>query len=442
MSEKTDVLVNAQVSVLGSMLIDGRCVGVVLPQIKAEYFSVSQYRHLYETVRDLTARGRPVDPVTVVDAAGKEYYDLVAQLMQVTPTAKNVGAYCQILKREARMQMLKDAASEMLGAEDEDAVRAALDKVNAVMVERPGIQAMTMAQALADFYRRHDPKIKPNFLPWGFPSMNDILVERGDLVFLGGYPSDGKTTLALATAREQAKTRRVGFFSFETSCAKLTDAMVCAAARIGLPKIQLNAMNENDWDTLAAISADFSSRNLEIVDAAGMSVTDIRLYSMAHHYDVIYIDYLQLIPAPSRAKWMQDDFNRVSENSRSLKEFGRTTGTTVVALSQMTRPEVNKKTGKIPAPSMSNLRSSGQLEQDADVIFLLFRENQKEVDCNRTVTVAKVKTGEAGWSFDLRFEGAMQTFREGAQKPKKPVRPSEQDQQDFREMMGNEPLPF
>ena len=165
MSEKTDVLVNAQVSVLGSMLIDGRCVGVVLPQIKAEYFSVSQYRHLYETVRDLTARGRPVDPVTVVDAAGKEYYDLVAQLMQVTPTAKNVGAYCQILKREARMQMLKDAANEMLGAEDEDAVRAALDKVNAVMVERPGIQAMTMAQALADFYRRHDPKVKPSFLP-------------------------------------------------------------------------------------------------------------------------------------------------------------------------------------------------------------------------------------------------------------------------------------
>lgn len=442
MSDARDVLVNAQVSVLGSMLIDGRCVGVVLPQIKADYFSVGQYRHLYEVIRDLTVRGRPIDPVTVVDVAGKEYYDLVSQLIQVTPTAKNVGEYCRILKREARMQMLKDAANEIMGAEDEDDVREALDKVNAVMVERPGIQAMNMAQALEDFYKRHDPKVKPDFLPWGFPSMNDIRVEKGDLVFLGGYPSDGKTTLALTTARTQAAKKRVGFFSFETSCAKLTDAMVCSAAQIGLPKIQLNAMNANDWDALAAISADFSSRNLEIIDAAGMTATDIRLYSMAHHYDVIYIDYLQLIPAASRAKWMQDDFNRVSENSRILKEFGRTTGTTVVALSQMTRPEVNKKTGKIPAPSMSNLRSSGQLEQDADVIFLLFRENQKEVDCNRTVTVAKVKTGEAGWSFDLRFEGAMQTFREGPAKTPAPKRPAQQEQTDFREYMGNEPLPF
>ena len=442
MSDARDVLVNAQVSVLGSMLIDGRCVGVVLPQIKSEYFSVGQYRHLYEIIRSLTSRGRPIDPVTVVDAAGKEYYDLVSQLMQVTPTAKNVGEYCRILKREARMQMLKDAANEILSAEDEDGVREALDKVNAVMVERPGIQAMNMAQALEDFYTRHDPKVKPDFLPWGFPSMNNIRVAGGDLVLLGGYPSDGKTTLALATAREQAKKKRVGFFSFETSCAKLTDAMVCSAAQIGLPKIQLNAMNANDWDTLAAISADFSSRNLEIIDAAGMTATDIRLYTMAHHYDVIYIDYLQLIPAPSRAKWMQDDFNRVSENSRILKEFGRTTGTTVVALSQLKRPEPSKTTGLIPPPSMSNLRSSGQLEQDADVIFLLFRANQREVDCLRTVTVAKVKTGEAGWEFDLRFEGAMQTFREGPAKAPAPKRPAQQEQTDFREYMGNEPLPF
>lgn len=441
---KREVLQDAQVSVLGSMLIDERCVGIVMQLVKADYFTASQYRRVFDAIRDLAARSKPVDPVTVLDAVGNEYRGLLAQIMDLTPTAKNVREYCKILRREARMQMLRDAANDMLTAETEDDIRATLDRVNAVMVDRPGVRMVNMSEALADFYKRHDPNIKPDYLPLVFPKLDDLRIARGDLVYIGGYPSDGKTTLALTLAREQAKTKRVGFFSLETSCEKLTDAMVCAAAQIGLPAVQLNAMGQRDWDKLAAVSADFCSRNLEIIDAAGMSVTDMRLYTMAHHYDVIYIDYIQLLPATGKGSWVQREFDRVSANSLALKQLGRQTGVTVIALSQMTRPERNKD-GKIPPPTMSNLRSSGQLEQDADAVLLMFREDPTRSNSDRIITVGKIKTGPAGGSFYLEFDGPRQTFKHSARNlPSDHGQKKERypEQVEFEELPRDTPVPW
>lgn len=443
MAGHNEPLIGAQTSVLGAMLIDDRCVPVVLDLVKPDYFTLSQYRRIYEAIRQLAGIGKPVDPVTVLDRVGKEYADLLSQLMEITPTAANVREYCKILKREARMQLLRDAASEMLEAVDEAEIRAALDKVNAVMVDRPGVHAMSMTDALTDFYQRHDPSVKPDYLPWRFEKLNDHLrTIRGDLGIIGGYPSDGKTTLALTTAREQARTKKVGFFSFETDCAKLADALVSTAAQIGLPKIQLNAMGAADWDTLAGISSDFCGRNLDLIEAAGMTVSDIRLYSMAHHYDVIYIDYLQLIESADKSPWGNQEYARVTANSRALKQFGRQGGPTIIALSQMSRPQAGKN-GKLPPPSMSNLRSSGQIEQDADFILLLFREDQKNVDCDRIITVAKNKTGVAGDSFYLKFYGETQTFSSSRRDYKPPKdKPQEMDQMEFQRLPDDTPVPF
>lgn len=441
--ENRQALLNAQLGVIGSMLIDDRTVGIALQALKPEYFD-GPYRTIFEAMRGLFQRGRPVDPVTVVGVIGKDYTDLLRQIMDLTPTAAHVKAYIADLKRQARLRLMQEAAAEILSAETEDDIRAMLDRINAVMVDRPGVRAMTMQAALADFYKRHDPSVKPTYLPWRFEKLNDHLrTMRGDFGIIGGYPSDGKTTLALATAREQARTKKVGFFSFETDCEKLADAMISAAAQIGLPKIQMNAMNANDWDTLAAISGDFGGRNLDIIEAAGMTVGDIRLYSMAKHYDVIYIDYLQLIESSDKTPWGNQEYARVTAVSRALKQFGRQGGPTIIALSQLGRPEPNKKTGKIPPPTMSSLRSSGQIEQDADFILLLFRENQKIVDCDRVVTVAKNKTGIAGNSFYLRFNGETQTFMESRRDWTPPKTPAEEvSPLDFTELPGDCPVPF
>lgn len=442
--DKKEALLNAQLGVIGSMLIDDRTVGIALQALKPEYFD-GQYRTIFSAMRGLFQAGRPVDPVTVIGVVGEGYTDLLRQIMDLTPTAAHIKAYIADLKRQARLQLMQDAAAEIISAESEDDIRQIMDRINAALVDRPGVRAMTMQDALADFYKRHDPSVKPEYLPWLFEKLNDHLrTIRGDFGVIGGYPSDGKTTLALATAREQAKTKKVGFFSFETDCEKLADAMISAAAQIGLPKIQLNAMNDHDWDTLAAISADFGGRNLDLIEAAGMTVGDIRLYSMAKHYDVIYIDYLQLIESSDKTPWGNQEYARVTAVSSALKQFGRQGGPTIIALSQLGRPEPNKKTGKIPPPTMSSLRSSGQIEQDADFILLLFRENQKVVDCDRVVTVAKNKTGVAGNSFYLQFKGETQTFMESRRDwtppPKTPA--EETAQMGFSELQGDFPVPF
>lgn len=443
MEGKRDALIGAQTSVLGSMIIDSRCVPVVMETVKEDYFTVSQYRTIFNAIRALAGEGRPIDAVTVLDRAGRAYEPLIRDLITITPTAANVREYCRILRSEARLQLLKDAAGEILEAADEDELRTALDKVNRIMVDKPGIRAMNMSQALEDFYRRHDPAVKPDFLPWKFAKLNKYLrTEPGDLIYIGGYPSDGKTTLALTTAREQAKTKKVGFFSYETNCGKLADAMVCAAAQIGLPTIQLNKLGDNEWDELSYISTDFVGRNMDIIEAAGMTVTDIRLYTMAHHYDVIYIDYVQLIPASGKSSWEQQDFNRVSANSRALKLFGLQCGVTVIALSQMTRPQRNKD-GSIPPPSMSSLRSTGQIEQDADAVLLMFREDQKKKDSDRIITFGKIKTGAAGGSFKLHFDGEMQTFSDepNERKSRRDQVQAQTTMQEFREIPKSEPLP-
>ena len=267
MASKQDALISAQTSVLGSMIIDSRCVPVVMETIKEDYFTVGQYRTIFNAIRALAGEGRPIDAVTVLDRAGKSYADLISQIITVTPTAANVREYCRILRSEARLQLLKDAASAMLDAEDEDEIRTALDQVNRIMVDKPGIRAMNMAQALEDFYRRHDPSVKPDFLPWKFAKLNKYLrTEPGDLIYIGGYPSDGKTTLALHTAREQAKTKKVGFFSYETNCGKLADAMVCAAAQIGLPSNSTNSEKTSgtNWPTFPQISRAVISTSLRL----------------------------------------------------------------------------------------------------------------------------------------------------------------------------------
>lgn len=444
MAADKQALLDAQLGVIGSMLIDDRTVGIALQALKPEYFD-GQYRTIFSAMRGLFQTGRPVDPVTVIGVVGKGYADLLRQIMDLTPTAAHIKAYIADLKHQARMRLMQDAAAEIISAESENDIRQIMDRINAALVDRPGVRAMTMQDALADFYKRHDPAVKPQYLPWRFEKLNDHLrTMRGDLGIIGGYPSDGKTTLALAAAREQAKTKKVGFFSFETDCEKLSDAMISAAAQIGLPKIQVNAMNAQDWDTLAAISGDFGGRNLDLIEAAGMTVGDIRLYSMAKHYDVIYIDYLQLIESSDKTPWGNQEYARVTAVSRALKQFGRQGGPTIIALSQLGRPEPNKKTGKIPPPTMSSLRSSGQIEQDADFILLLFRENQKVVDCDRVVTISKNKTGVAGISFYLQFKGETQTFMESRRDwtppPKTPA--EETAQMGFNELQGDFPVPF
>ena len=410
-------LLEAQQAVLGSMLIDEKTVGPVLQDVTPDDFTTGAYRQIFLAFRAQFASGAACDPVTVNARLGGKYDRLLMELIEITPTSANVKSYVAILKQEARIHRLQDVAQRMLEAEDEDALRALMSEANALSVERPGLRVVSMEDALSKFYVRHDPDAKPVYLDFGMDDINDnVYAGRGDMIVIGGYPSDGKTSLALTLAVRMAKTQRVGFYSYETDADKLFDRIVAMTAQIGLPKLKLNAMNGNDWDAVAEVSARLGAVKLELVEASGMTVQDIRAHSLSKRYDVIFIDYLQKIKSDITGRASADQFQVVSKISSDLQQFGRQTGTPVIALSQLSRPEKTKatKAGKIPPPTLSALRSSGQIEQDADVVMLLYREEPDNSRSRRILNIAKNKEGEANIALMLTFDGQTQTFRKSA----------------------------
>jgi len=229
------------------------------------------------------------------------------------------------------------------------------------------------------------------------------------MIIIGGYPSDGKTALALQFASGIGKGHRVGFFSYESTKDKLFDRHVANAAMLSYTEIKRNEITEAHYKELLECRELVASPSVTLIDASGMTVLDIQAYSQSRHFDVIFIDYLQKVSAPA---WMrrEKEFDRVTSISSELQQLGRITGITVVALSQLSRPDRDKKTGKIRPPIMSDLRSSGQIEQDADVILFLYRENYEDKLANRILRIAKNKEGEAMDMIRFRFDGDLQTF--------------------------------
>lgn len=395
------------------MLIDERVVGLVLSEAQPEDFTTGVYRLTFEAFRAQFSAGEPCDPITINARLGGGYTQYLTELVEVTPTSANVKSYLAILKRESRVASLKAVAARMAEAEDEEELRSLISEANAMTVERPGIRMVTMDEGLASFYKRHDPETKPEYLDFGMQDLNDnIYAGRGDMIVIGGYPSDGKTSLALTLAAQMAKTKRVGFFSYETDADKLFDRIIAMSAQVGLPKLKMNAMNQHDWDAVAAVSPRLGQTQLELIEASGMTVPDIRAYTLSKRYDVIYIDYLQKIK-PSIKSRNATDYETVSQISSDLQQLGRQTGVHVIALSQLSRPEKGKG-GKIPPPTLSALRSSGQIEQDADGVMLLYREEPENSNSRRVLKIAKNKEGEANIALMLAFDGQTQTFRKSA----------------------------
>lgn len=411
---------DVQQAVLGSMLIDENVIGLVLQEAAPSDFTHPAYRLIFEAFRAQFSSGEPCDPVTINARLGGKYDELMYELIQITPTSSSVKEYVKLLKRQARVYRLQEIAQRMQEAEDEDALRSLVNEANAQLVERPGLRVVDMSAALTQFYTRHDPDAKPVYLDFGMEDINEnVYAGRGDMVVLGGYPSDGKTSLALTLAVRMAKTMRVGFYSFETDCDKLFDRIIAATAQVGLPKLKLNAMNENDWDAVAAISTRLGKIQLDLIEASGMTVQDIRAHSLSKRYDVIFIDYLQKIKSDIQGRASADQFQVVSKISSDLQQFGRQTGTPVIALSQLSRPEKTKG-GKIPPPTLASLRSSGQIEQDADVVMLLYREEPDNSRSRRILNIAKNKEGEANIALMLAFDGQTQTFKKSASQAPRP----------------------
>lgn len=398
-----------QSSVIGAILLWPDLMGEAMIALSDQDFVDKNCRIVWQAMSRLFRDGKKIDLILLKDTLSG--IDGVAAFlmgcMENAPHEVNFRAHVQALKRQSMLVRLQDLGNLLNNATDLDEALDLLAQGNKISIHRAARERRSMSEMLISFGERHSSNVKPDFLPWPFNPLNKGLnVSAGKLVVLGGYPSDGKTAFALNSALVQARSgRRVGFYSLETDANTIEDRAMASIILADLHRIQRNALTDLDWERLA-MRSDVADWPFDVISASGMTVDDIRADALAHRYQVIYIDYLQLV-APSRRGRYYSRFEEVSEISRQLQQLAKTTGINVAALSQLSRPE--SKSGKVPPPSMHSLRESGQIEQDADVIMLIWRENMDDVRAERFLKIAKNKEGLTG-SWTLAFDGVHQRF--------------------------------
>lgn len=437
-------LMDAQVGVLGSMLIDESCVGLVLSQISERDFVSAQYRMIFQAVKALFREGLPTTPIAVREKLGGEPGDklseLLAGIMDVTATAANVDGYLQMLREKSLLLRLQSQGTALQNAGDLDAAFRALDRAMELRVGRPDLHALTFAQGYEQFFDRHGEETPVEHLDWAILQLNEVLkAELGNIVIIGAYPGDGKTALALQCAARFGKKHNVGYFSFESKASRLYDRHVAREALISSAAINANKLTEEDFKTIISLRDKLAGTRVTIIDAVGMTAADITAYSQAKHFDVIFVDYIQQVEQPAGGP--MKDFERVTYVSRELQKFAVRTDTAVISLSQLSRPDKVKIKYKgddgewhvrsiTPPPTIGDLRSSGQIEQDADIILLMWREDYDIKDSPRIIQVAKNRNGEALDKVRCRFDGEHQTFSRIEPRPEPPARkPAEKSRQ-------------
>lgn len=386
----------AQQSILGSVLISPECAGKIVFGVSATDF-VAQYRTIYEAIRDLYTTGKAVDPVTVLDRIGgkDQYQGLLQELMEITPTAANIDYYIGICRERSRIHKYQQMGAQLQEIDSAEQAEKILSSANTVSAGI-GMASWTMGEALKNFFNTYHRK--KEYLPWYLPQLNSqISLEFGDFCLLGGRPSSGKTAFALEAAIYWAAVcgYRVGFYSHETSREKVTNRMLAACSRVPLNGLKHSTLTEAQLADVCAVSSRINEAPIDLIECAGKSVQEMQAFALARRHQIIIVDYLQIVSGPGK-----DEYAQVSAISKSLHVMCRNLNIFCLALCQLSRTRGAR-------PSLEDLRSSGQLEQDADAVLFLHKQEGK--DTEREFVIAKNKEGECRTT-RLHFNGSIQHF--------------------------------
>lgn len=420
-ADKRDHQLDAEQAVIGSLLIDPSITRELLAVVHEQDFIHPTNRLIFNAVRGLFRSGVPVDAVTVRGRIGEQYTNYLVQLMEITPTSANWEPYALMMHEQAAVQRARALAEPLSLAVTLDDCRPIGAQLGQLLSDGRRLDTWTVPQLLDSFFESQDPEApKPEYVSFGLQVLDEgSYIEPGDMVVVGGYPSDGKTALSLQMAWHMARKYRVGFFSLETDRRKLRDRLIAHAAGLDLSDIKRRALDDAAWESLAKQQADLAKRDLTLVEAAGMSATDIETASRAYGFQVIFVDYIQLVTPEKSSGGTRSE--QMASVSRALHTFAQKTETLVVELAQLTRQE--KKTDKFGNeirrdPTMHDLKESGQFEQDADMVLLLFRPGPKDKgpdgqelseENHRLLKIGKNKEGRWG-NWVLYFDGGKQTF--------------------------------
>ena len=421
----------AEQSVLGSILIDSRCVADIIGILKPEDFFLDQNREIYETVYTMFNFSETIDPVTVLEKMRQlgVYHDntrdYVQQLMEITPTAANAVRYANIVKDKAMLRGLADASSDIselvydqVGTPAE-ILESAEKKIYAL---RKGDTGDSLEHIGVTLHKVFDTLTELSQSDSAIPGLSTGLrdldkkingLNKSDLFLIAARPAMGKTAFALNLALNVAKkyNKTVACFSLEMSREQLTMRLLANESFVELGKLLTGKLSDEEWTKLAMASASLSQTDLRVDDNPSITVAEINAKCRRlDNLGLVVIDYLQLMQGSGYGKTSDNRVNVVSDISRSLKIMAKELNVPVICLSQLSRgPE--GRTDK--RPMLSDLRESGAIEQDADEVIFLYRdeyynENTEDKGVAECI-VAKNRHGEVG-TVKLQWVGQYQTF--------------------------------
>ena len=415
---------DAEQSLLGSLLIDRDAIIRVAAFVKPEDFYAPANGTVYRAVLDLYNRREPTDVVTLTDELGRrDQLEAVggaaylSALVSAVPTAVHVEYYGRIVERTATLRRLIDAGTQIVtigyrdGVETEDALDAAERAVFEVSQKRQTKDFVAVADVLdrffdqIDYLQQHRGEVVG--VGTGFADLDQLLggLQRSDLVIVAARPSMGKTSLALGLAHGAAIAhgKTVGVFSLEMSAEQLVQRLLAMETGVDAHRLRLGQIDDTEWDRISRAFGRLAEARVFIDDQAAASVMDVRSKARRlqaeHGLDLLVVDYLQLMTGRRSENRVQE----ISEISRGLKGLARELNIPVVALSQLSRAVETRADHR---PMLSDLRESGSIEQDADVVLFIYREDKYEEDSDKRgiaeIIVAKHRNGPVG-SVNLRF---------------------------------------
>ncbi|HHT49051.1 MAG TPA: replicative DNA helicase [Firmicutes bacterium] len=410
---------DAERSTLGAMFLEKESIFRAMEILRPGDFYKDAHRLIYQTVLDLTNRGEPVDLVTVTEELRqKNQLEKIGGITYLTelagsvPTAAHVEFYARIVEEKSLLRQLIRAATEIvtLGYDSQDEVNNIIDQAEhlifSIANRRAGRTVVNLKNILIETFEQieklYESRGAVTGVPTGFNDLDRLTAgfQPSDLIILAARPSMGKTTFALNIAEYAAVNLKlpVVVFSLEMSKEQLAMKLLCSEAGVDNQRIRTGNLQEEDWPRLSHALGRLSESVMFIDDSPSLSVLDVRAKARRIKADsglsLIIVDYLQLMQGPKRIENRQQE---VSEISRGLKALARELSVPVIALSQLSRAVEQRQNKR---PTLSDLRESGSLEQDADLVCFLYREDYYEPETEKkNITefiIAKHRNGPLG----------------------------------------------
>ena len=429
----------AEQAVLGSLLIDPGCMPQVLMLVKGEYFYLPQHQAIFGIMVNIDAMGGKIDPLLVLDqlkkdnvyddAGGKTY---LFQLAQAVPSTANVEAYARIVREKFYMRTLINVSREIIDsatteeAEADLLLDAAEQRIYDIRQGKNTVGPSRLSDVIVNevydrLYKLSSPD-REQYMGFttGFSDLDRVIsgLNKSDLIIVGARPAMGKTSFALNIARNVAlkAKKKVLFFSLEMTKEQLAQRLLSSEARVGSQKMRTGQLTDDEWSRLGAATVVLNECDLYVDDTSSITVPEMKArVRRMRDVDCVVIDYLQLMQSGKRT---ENRVQEVSDITRNLKLMAKDVNVPVITLAQLARGTEGR--GKSHRPQLSDLRESGSIEQDADIVLFLYRdayynresEEQNVAEC----IVAKNRHGETdsvklGWDGQFtRFKG-LELFR-------------------------------